>query len=87
MWILPTSAPTGTIAAAMRSRNDNYNGFCLFFRPDNDQLEVIIRGMKSLDNVDFTHIGPDWDSHDEEQNDGGFSSFLGIIIIMVSAPF
>jgi hypothetical protein len=42
----------------------------VFFRPDNDQLEVIIRGMKSLDNLDFTHIGPDdWDnsSSDEEQ--------------------
>jgi hypothetical protein len=40
------------------------------FRPDNDQLEVIIRGMKSLlDKVDFTHIRPDWDnsSSDEEQ--------------------
>jgi len=27
---------------------------------DEDQVELIIQGMKTLDNIDFTHIGPDW---------------------------
>jgi len=27
---------------------------------DADQIELIIQGMKMLDNIDFTHIGPDW---------------------------
>jgi len=33
---------------------------------DADQIELIIQGMKMLDNVDFTHIGPDWVDHDSK---------------------
>ena len=49
---------------------------------DPDQLEMIIRGMKMLGNVDFTHIGPGWvdedsstksvdgdDGHNQSDND------------------
>jgi len=31
---------------------------------DSDQIELIIQGMKLLDNIDFTHIGPDWGDDD-----------------------
>jgi len=27
---------------------------------DSDQLDLIVQGMKMLDNVDFTHISPEW---------------------------
>jgi len=27
---------------------------------DTEQIELVIQGMKMLDNIDFTHIGPDW---------------------------
>jgi hypothetical protein len=47
---------------------------CLKLRPNNDQLDVIIRGMKSLDNIDFTHIGPDWNNNESSVGNGGVSS-------------
>ena len=28
---------------------------------DSDQLDLIVQGMKMLDNVDFTHISPEWE--------------------------
>ena len=31
---------------------------------EDDQVELIIEGMKLLDNIDFTHIGPDWGGDD-----------------------
>ena len=31
---------------------------------EDDQVELIIEGMKLLDNIDFTHIGPDWGETD-----------------------
>ena len=31
---------------------------------EDDQVELIIEGMKLLDNIDFTHIGPDWGEND-----------------------
>jgi len=41
-------------------------------KADPDQLEIIIGGMKLLNNIDFTHIGPDWvDEGKEEQGDDG----------------
>jgi hypothetical protein len=46
----------------------------LKLRPNNDQLDVIIRGMKSLDNIDFTHIGPDWNNNESSMGNGGASS-------------
>eukprot|EP00090_Calanus_glacialis_P024754 TRINITY_DN38449_c0_g1_i1.p1 TRINITY_DN38449_c0_g1~~TRINITY_DN38449_c0_g1_i1.p1 ORF type:complete len:720 (-),score=286.57 TRINITY_DN38449_c0_g1_i1:59-2218(-) len=38
---------------------------------DADQIELIIQGMKMLDNVDFTHIGPDWVDHGMKDEPGG----------------
>ena len=34
---------------------------------NSDQLDIIIMGMQSLDNFDFTYIGPDWTPKDEEK--------------------
>jgi len=38
---------------------------------DPDQLEMIIRGMKMLGNVDFTHIGPGWEDGDSAPSGDG----------------
>jgi len=38
---------------------------------DADQIEIIIQGMKMLDNVDFTHIGPDWVDKDMDDSHNG----------------
>ena len=46
----------------------------VFARPNNDQLDVIIRGMKNLSNVDFTHIGPDWNTSSDDDDDGAGGS-------------
>lgn len=45
-------------------------------RSSNDQLDIIIRGMKNLDNIDFTHIGPDW-SHNDVDFGGPASNGTG----------
>jgi len=37
---------------------------------DPDQLEIIIGGMKLLNNIDFTHIGPDWVDDNEDHGNG-----------------
>jgi len=43
---------------------------------DTDQIELIIQGMNMLSNIDFTHIGPDWDEGEnaiKPSDDGGDS--------------
>jgi len=35
---------------------------------DTDQIDLIIKGMNMLGNIDFTHIGPDWDDCDNANN-------------------
>ena len=34
---------------------------------EDDQVDLIIEGMKLLDNIDFTHIGPDWGENDQAE--------------------
>ena len=38
---------------------------------DEDQVELIIQGMKTLDNIDFTHIGPDWGEEEARVKEEG----------------
>ncbi|XP_023334987.1 X-ray repair cross-complementing protein 5 [Eurytemora carolleeae] len=38
-----------------------------------DQMDDIINGIKLLDNVDLTHIGPEWKDEDEEDEPNGMN--------------
>ncbi len=38
-----------------------------------DQMDDIINGIKLLDNVDLTHIGPEWKDEDEEDESNGMN--------------
>jgi len=47
---------------------------------DPDNIDLIIQGVKMLENVDFTHIGPDWEDIKEEpgqENGDGPSNGAG----------